>query len=342
MSKRITGRLLHVVARRSHGRERKAPANLRQCQRRVGFTLVELLVVIAIIGILVALLLPAIQAAREAARRSQCQNNLKQIGLATLNYEGTFSSLPPGGIGGGVNGNDGFGHSWLVQIMPFVEESSVYNVFDKKSSSTGYVGGNAVNATLLRGLQFSFMRCPSTSLPWMARPEIGIMRPCYAGVAGATDHPTAKVMVSGSPQYGRLSSGGLLMNFKAIQLREVTDGTSKTLLVVEQSNWCRDKTGQEVDCRADNDHGFSMGPAKGDPWKRAFNITALMHRVNDLALANIGVERDGPNTPIQSVHPGGAFIGFADGSVHFLSESTDIQTLYDLANRDDGRTLASF
>src|SRR5690349_2879783 len=102
-----------------------------------GFTLVELLVVIAIIGMLVALLLPAVQAAREAGRRMQCSNNLKQVLLALHNYENLNKAFPPGGL---VNKPDGFGHSWLVRILPMLEYGNIYNKFEQKSPThTGWI-----------------------------------------------------------------------------------------------------------------------------------------------------------------------------------------------------------
>jgi prepilin-type processing-associated H-X9-DG protein len=225
--------------------------------------------------------------------------------------------------------------------MPFVEEGNVYNPFDKKSTTTGWVGVNLQNKALLKEVEFSYMRCPSTSLPWMARPDVvNVMRPCYTGVSGAVDDSTAKDMISGSPQYGKLSFGGVLINHRPIELREVVDGTSNTLMTAEQSQWCRDLQGNEVDCRADNDHGFTMGPFISDQYNRMFNLTAVMHRVNDLFADNIGVPRDGPNTPIQSAHPGGAHVGMVDGSVRFLSEGIELQPLYYLANRDDGQVTS--
>ena len=99
---------------------------------RRGFTLVELLVVIAIIGILVALLLPAVQAAREAARRTQCTNNLKQLGLAVHNYENTNKELPPGGL---TPTGGSYGHSWWVRILPYIEQGNVYDKFDQRKAA---------------------------------------------------------------------------------------------------------------------------------------------------------------------------------------------------------------
>ena len=155
-----------------------------------GFTLVELLVVIAIIGILIALLLPAVQAAREAARRSQCSNNLKQIGLAVLNYESAEGYLPPGGL---PTATGAHGFSWWVRILRYIEDQT-YAELDKDGSesgaSVGWVGSNFFNGDILRNRYFDFMYCPSSTLKPFA--GNGVMSPVYGGINGATDHPTAR------------------------------------------------------------------------------------------------------------------------------------------------------
>ena len=130
---------------------------------RPGFTLVELLVVIAIIGILVALLLPAIQAAREAARRSQCVNNLKQLALAMHNYSDTHRCIPPG-----VLAQNPFPYrngSWLVRIMPHIEQTAAYGQFE--FNQTDWTGQDAAdrNAWIKAELRVSTFRCPSCTLP---------------------------------------------------------------------------------------------------------------------------------------------------------------------------------
>jgi prepilin-type N-terminal cleavage/methylation domain-containing protein len=312
-------------------------------RKRFGFTLVELLVVIAIIGVLVALLLPAVQAAREAARRMQCTNNLKQIGLAILNYESANKELPPGGL---VQANGTYGHSWWVRILPYCEQGNVYDKFDQKMSSSGWLGFTSphANRDLLRDVQFPFMYCPSSSLPKLvltdpAHSKSNIMSPTYAGVSGATDHTTAKNKNPTGGADGRVSLGGAFIVHRGIPLGEVTDGTTNTMMVAETSDFCIDNTGKRVDCRSDCGHGFTMGPGN-DGWERAFNMVTVIHRLGEKSYMGLGVPGNcGPNRPIQSVHTGGANIVCIDGSVHFVNESIEVQVQYNLANRDDGKVF---
>ena len=223
-----------------------------------GFTLVELLVVIAIIGILVALLLPAIQAAREAARRSQCQNNLKQIGLAVVNYESTNKSLPPGAF-------QGEGSAWSAFILPYLEEAAGFDWLT--IGEGGPAGGNFqwahpspyADATLLgneyRNVRIAetvlqVFRCPSAGLPehqidhsidnwWVMRR----VPASYLGVVSGLEirqEPSARLRHPKSGSYRGADGAmvGLLRYHSAdvqtrITLRMITDGTSKTAMVGE-------------------------------------------------------------------------------------------------------------
>ncbi len=317
---------------------------------RRGFTLVELLVVIAIIGILIALLLPAVQAAREAARRTQCANNLRNVGTALLNYESAAGSLPPGGL---HSPSGSYGHSWWIRIMQFIEQEAIHEMFDdkgEKSSNgcTGWVGGdsyggNVHNRGILRDKFFPFMYCPSSTLPKFVldnaeHNNAKCMSATYTGIAGAHD-PSNPVYRGGNASWGEISTHGTLIMLENVAIRDISDGTTNTLMVGEQSGWCIDSNGNKADCRSDCFHGFPMGPGN-DGWERAFNTSCVVHRINERSMDAMGVSGNcGPNRPIQSAHPGGAQVLLADGSARFLQDDTDIQILYDLADRDDGNII---
>src|SRR6476620_11474325 len=150
-------------------------------RRHSGFTLVELLVVIAIIGSLVALLLPAVQAAREAARRTQCGNNLKQIGIAFHNYNDVYKVLPAGGI---QQVGGGWGISFWPGLLPFSEMEGVYNKFDMVSASNGWTHDNVNNRLLVNKLRIPWMICPSSPIDAMSTDTGGgsfQVTPSYGG-----------------------------------------------------------------------------------------------------------------------------------------------------------------
>lgn len=339
------------------------PSRLRPLLGRNGFTLVELLVVIAIIGILIALLLPAVQAAREAARRAQCSNNLKQIGLAFLNYESTYKIFPAGARSHAATGWV-WGFAWGVPILPFAEQQALYDQLDKTGvrsvDSAGrphtglvYAGKNEYNGMLLSGVVIPYMQCPSSSLPMLVMVgspagSQGAHAPSYTGISGAVDHATAVNKDSQSNQHmarGIQSRGGVLIGKEHIRISEVIDGTSNTICVGEQSGWCYDANNQKVSCRSDYGHSFVMGATPStDSDDRWFNTTTIRYGINYRIWNSpgIGDEYYGCNRPIQSAHPGGAHGLKVDGSVHFFNESIALQTLFNLCNRDDGKVIGEY
>jgi prepilin-type N-terminal cleavage/methylation domain-containing protein len=333
---------------------------------RAGFTLVELLVVIAIIGLLVALLLPAIQAARESGRRMQCGSHLKQLGIALQNYHDTNKSFPSACRSHQTNPGWVWGHTWIVAILPFCEQRPLHDQLDLignphtgliyQTAGPPAVTYNTYNGKLVAGVPLPFLFCPSSPVDeFVMRGTIvpgpqGAAAPAYTATTGAVDHSTA-VNKDSQPNPHRArgiqSCGGVLLPYTFTRLRDVLDGTSMTVILGEQSDWCYDPSGGKHYCRSDYGHSFMMGTtpesyiSSEDRW---FNTTTVRYGVNHKAWNSTGVGEDyyACNRPIQSAHPGGAYVVLSDGAVRFLNASLALQTFFDLVNRDDGRTPAQF
>ena len=327
---------------------------MRRQSKKRGFTLIELLVVIAIIAILVALLLPAVQSAREAARRSQCKNNLKQIGLALHNYHDVYETLPLG-----VNNTQrgGWGLSWWTGVLPYLDQAPLYEKMTFDGTHTGWLwngdpagtaNGNAVKDHIIPQ-----MICPSSPLPAVGNVGfVNIVKAQYAGMGGATNgdgftngstHPQRGCcsccgsVVGG----GQWADGGVLVWRRAFNFRDVVDGTANTIAVGEQSDFARNASGGLV--QINNHHGWTMGSPHAN--ERKFGITNIRYQINSVnkdggtSLSGVG-NNDGPNNGFFSAHSGGCHVLMVDGSAHFASENMDLRTLRLLATRDDGEDAA--
>lgn len=343
---------------------RSVPAAMR------GFTLVELLVVIAIIGVLVALLLPAVQMARESARRTQCNNHLKQIGLSIHNFEGVYGTFPPATTRVDID-TWMHGPTWWVYTMPYVEQNAAFQriIFPRQTFWFGGAGGHP-NADIWRNMRFAYMECPSstTLLPRYsnaASGDVGYQRPFYTCILGASPHPTA--MNANSQFRGPVSDGGVITLGRGQRHGTVSDGTSNTIMVGEQSGRMIHNNGSPLpisgdtannDGRVDNNRGFHMGTShvgypNGDNTMdsgqncpnsncaRCYNTTTINTRGitnKGLVFNDYGELRC--NKPLNSQHPGGINALFADGHVAFVNENLPLVTLKALVNRDDGEAVS--
>jgi len=283
-----------------------------------GFTLIELLVVIAIIAILIALLLPAVQQAREAARRTQCKNNLKQIGLAFHNYHDMARTFPPGSL----FGDDEYG--WGTMILPFVEQGNLYNLID--------FTGQAPDVTLLlvpgvTDQVLPFYICPSNSMALRHSPlRVG------GGTNGADVGGHARNDYKGCLGSGGGSVTGVLGKIKdtlrPTKIRDIQDGTSNTMFVGEgYTEFMRAIDGPTHP----NVHDFSVWIGTNSQHQNIVAETRLRNVPNG--------DRD---DSFASQHVGGIQMLFADGSAHFISENIDMTTFMNLGDKADGNVTGEF
>jgi prepilin-type N-terminal cleavage/methylation domain-containing protein/prepilin-type processing-associated H-X9-DG protein len=323
------------------------PRRSQPVLRRYGFSLIELLIVTAIVGVLATLLMPAVQAAREASRRASCQCHLRQVGLALLNYESANREFP---IGAKHSVAATHGISWWIGILPFLEESSIYDRFDMDAPQNGYVLMHPKNGHLVDGLVIDSLICPSTPLSTIY--PVGsfqLMMPSYVGIAGAANDSNfreQRVSQCCVPlNNGEISSGGILIPNRAINSKQIIDGVSKTMMVGETSDYGIDASGTPMRIDAAFLYGWILGttvdgvpPNYSQPYP-AWNITTNRYAPNERHYNLLGIHQNrGPNNPLVSPHPGGVDTLFADGSMHFLTDGLDVRTLKMLSTRDDGET----
>lgn len=318
-----------------------------------GFTLVELLVVIAIIGILIALLLPAIQAAREAARRSQCMNNMRQVGIALHNHVAASGLLPSGGEGTDwqTNGTGFDSNSTFTQLLPYLEEATTADLYDYKYP---YNHKDRPQNQQAAKTQIQCFRCPSNA----------IFQPDPAGY-GTTDymptvytdiHPLSGLRDASTLTARNSRADGALALVPA-KIAKVTDGTSKTIAIAEDVGrnfetvepFTRSKYPDIVDIAPDAK--TPSGNRAIDRWAEPDTgngvsgppnsvASALKNAINNNKTPQFGppdcpwsTNNCGPNDEIFSFHPSGAIAVFADGSAHFIEETIEPVVLRFLVTR---------
>jgi prepilin-type N-terminal cleavage/methylation domain-containing protein len=307
--------------------------------QRAGFTLVELLVVIAIIGILIALLLPAVQAAREAARRTHCINNLKQLALACHNYHDQQKCLPPGAqwdakdLQNAASG-DNFRPNWIILVLPFMEQQATYNAFNLAQ----YIS-HASNR-LARGTSIPALFCPTDASqqrvlyqPIRASEGDSWARNNYACNANLWYFHELHLS-----EYKRPDFEGVMSVNSAMRLGDIVDGTSNTMLLAEirvglsaadrRGTWAMGVAGASV--LANHGHfGDDNGPnpcneesddiegcsnlMSGDPGRATLTAECM----------TCWISSDSYQAAPRSRHPGGVMAATGDASVHFVSNSVD-------------------
>ncbi|MCA9210603.1 MAG: DUF1559 domain-containing protein [Planctomycetales bacterium] len=318
---------------------------------RKGFTLVELLVVIAIIGVLVAMLLPAVQAAREAARRSSCTNNVKQLALAFHNYHDTYKKFPAYQYPvSGVNAWQG--HGALTMILPFIEQNNIYDKVDFTKS-----WDNGVHSAL-RTTHIEAFKCPS---------DVPYPNQAYGGTNyGVSGGARVNFYDTGSPT----PASGVFVRRRETSMAEVLDGTSNTIMVAEFLHGDdstsfrtleRDFT-NSLSIATDNfptqsevetagtacDANSYQQVNAGRDWMGSFpghiavNMVAPPNwqHINCCSGGGFGYacDRNGI-VPARSLHPGGVNVGLADGSTRFVPETVDFVTWQRMGARADGQPI---
>lgn len=294
---------------------------LRRNRRKNGFTLIELLVVIAIIAILIALLLPAVQQAREAARRSTCKNNLKQIGIAMHNYHSAHRTLPPGYLdddpAADVSNHNLLG--WGAMILPFIEQSALYD-------SIGSVGGFNSNWTTITEMTTSSAAapvpyakvilpayiCPSDPMGGLNSDVGNYGKSNYTGVAGNTYKSS-----------GTTYPTGAFYDNSHVTFRDFTDGLSNSIIIGERG---------------------TEGAKSGTIWIGNYSDAAYytQNAITSPTSAYYGINGAAGSWNFTSSHTGGAHFVLGDGSVRFISENVHLETYGNLGYISDGNVLGEF
>ncbi|MBN1589184.1 MAG: DUF1559 domain-containing protein [Pirellulales bacterium] len=303
--------------------------------RRPAFTLVELLVVIAIIGVLVALLLPAVQAAREAARRIQCSNNLKQICLALCSYESAYKVFPPGRVADDGGDITHVGTSGFVLILPQLEQQTIYEMFDFRNgpwcNASTSVWYNTTTGDAI-GQRPTVYVCPSDeSEPYSQNTLINTAYNTHGKKAATGSYAMVVGTIGAADGLSgamKFDNTGVFFYISTMKANDVTDGLSETLFV-----------GEVVEAHTQNSSNI---------WSRAVReLDSLRSTSNPpntfpgepIYMSNYGLKVNGA---FASRHPGGVNFGFGDGHVAFLSENVNLDVYRALSTRDGNEVINGY
>lgn len=329
----------------------------RQRRSRPGFTLIELLVVIGVIAILMALILPAVQQSRESARRIDCQNRLRQIGLALHNYHSTFQLFPPGGVHlttkrpGTVPEGDELTDGrapWTVLILPYLDEQPRYDSFDFESTFSARY--DLRTSTPEPNLTEQYRPLSKYQCPSDLNSDAGATHCNYAACQGGGTPDDAAEQTTG-PVPRLFYDNGLFFHNSSLSIADITDGTTQTILVGET------KYVGTPSSFSSTEAWWSWAAAiRSDPvFSSLFNISATVDPINfpqngeyteEDVIEHHGVfqgaNHGGQQRVYGSWHPGGAVFLLADGSVHFLNENMSVDIYRSLGTRADGAPQGGF
>jgi prepilin-type N-terminal cleavage/methylation domain-containing protein len=309
------------------------------------FTLIELLVVIAIIAVLIALLLPAVQQAREAARRSQCKNNMKQMGLALHNYHDVFLVFPPGGITCNPcvpTYNGGSGHSFLAAILPYIDQAPLYNKLNWSVSGWNNTGASAdaTHELMVKTVLPAYI-CPSSPKDPIAAYSAGAGSYPYL-IGAITDYVGVAGSTGTSGSYGLRATSGTFFKNSKIGVFKMTDGTSNIMVVGEYSGYAK---GEKA---AGYNQMTTYANFNASLWCSFYDHTSasqdsayktVIYAPN--VLFNTG-SANLSDQSLKSMHVGGIHVLLGDGAVRFISENINLTTYKNLADIADGATLGEF
>ena len=308
---------------------------------RSGFTLVELLVVIAIIGVLVALLLPAVQQAREAARRMQCNNNLKQLGLAMHNYESTHTKFPAG--------RTSLGLSVHASLLPYLEQANAAELIDWN------VRWDHANNDVARGTEVASFQCPSDPV---ANVPAGLATNNYRANQGSGILHSLTPTDSSNVNYGMPNPNGVFYLNTYLGFRDITDGTSNTAAFSEHSKGdfsnaiashndtfypqthpaTPDEAYQDCEAIDPQDLQYQRVSDVGAPWLRGYHSTTAYFHVSPPNARSCMFPPGRIATTAKSSHPGGVLVASCDGAVRFIPETINLQVWRAFGSRDGGES----